>query len=179
MEKPLSLVEILSLHPTDKNTTHSYGETLEKLFAPYRDTAEYVLEIGVDRGASLRAFRQYFKNAVIVGMDNRPEAVFAEDRIFCYQGDQNLQKDLTSLCNALSISYDVIIDDGNHQPVSQVMGIFNLWPHLKPGGLYVVEDVQEEKFFKRFSLFPDAELYDLRSVKGRSDDMLVTIRKRA
>jgi len=172
-----TLVEILSRYPTDKNNAHSYGDTLEALLKPYRDTAQYVFEIGVEKGASLRAFREYFKHAVVIGMDNRAETVFSEPRIYTYQGDQNLAKDLTSLCNALSIQYDIIIDDGNHQPVSQVMGVFHLWPHLKSGGLYIVEDIQDEKTFNRFSVFPNAELIDLRGVKGRSDDLLVVLRK--
>ncbi|MGH7175060.1 MAG: hypothetical protein ACREGR_01725, partial [Minisyncoccia bacterium] len=85
---------------------------------------------------------------------------------------------LTSLCNALNVQYDVVIDDGNHQIVSQVMSLFYLWPHIKKGGVYVVEDVQDEKLLERFKLFPNAEIHDLRGVKGRGDDLIAVIYKK-
>jgi len=54
---------------TDKNTTHSYTETYERIFAPLREKATNVLEIGIYSGAFLEILAEYFENANIYGMD--------------------------------------------------------------------------------------------------------------
>ena len=38
--------------------------------------------------------------------------------------------------------FDVIIDDGSHVPSHQKLTFQTLWPHLRPGGLYAVEDIE-------------------------------------
>jgi hypothetical protein len=38
--------------------------------------------------------------------------------------------------------YDVIVDDGGHNPTMQLQTLAGLWPALKSGGVYIVEDVQ-------------------------------------
>eukprot|EP00966_Prymnesium_polylepis_P212279 4917263-Prymnesium_polylepis.1 len=44
--------------------------------------------------------------------------------------------------NASGGAFDAIIDDGSHVN-SDIMGTFTvLWPHLRPGGLYFLEDLQ-------------------------------------
>jgi hypothetical protein len=44
-----------SVGGTDKNTTHSYLGTYEKLFSPRREDSIRILEIGIWSGASLLA----------------------------------------------------------------------------------------------------------------------------
>ncbi len=39
------------------------------------------------------------------------------------------------------VEFDVIIDDGSHRPDHQQITLAALFPHLKPGGLYFVEDL--------------------------------------
>jgi len=38
--------------------------------------------------------------------------------------------------------WDIIIDDASHYPPHQIISFQNLWPKLRPGGLYVVEDIE-------------------------------------
>jgi len=38
--------------------------------------------------------------------------------------------------------YDIIVDDGGHRMWQQVNSFLALWPHVKPGGIYVIEDLQ-------------------------------------
>jgi hypothetical protein len=74
-----TLSEIAKVHPTDKDFTHNYYSTVyEKFFAPMRETARKVLEIGIGgfwgevnwvHGNSLKVFRDYFENANILGLD--------------------------------------------------------------------------------------------------------------
>ena len=37
--------------------------------------------------------------------------------------------------------FDVIIDDGSHRPMHQQISLVSLYPHLKPGGQYIIEDL--------------------------------------
>jgi cephalosporin hydroxylase len=162
---------------TDKNTTHSYGPVYEKLLAPYREAASYVLELGIEGGGSLRTWRDYFSKATIVGMDIRQECMFSESRILTYQGSQDDENALTSVAKSLNINYDIIIDDANHHLNSQIMSMFHLWPYLKSGGLYVIEDLQDPKHIDKFNIFANCNVYDLREVKGRYDDIMIVLSK--
>ncbi len=38
--------------------------------------------------------------------------------------------------------FNIIIDDGGHNPTAQMASLRGLWPALKSGGMYVVKDVQ-------------------------------------
>merc|ERR1712139_26848 len=42
-------------------------------------------------------------------------------------------------------AWDLIVDDGVHTPHDQLATLANLFRYLAPGGLYVVEDVNEGK----------------------------------
>lgn len=37
--------------------------------------------------------------------------------------------------------FDIIIDDGSHVGRMQLEAFESLWPHLAPGGVYIVEDL--------------------------------------
>lgn len=172
-----SLCDILSKHGCDKNDRHSYGPVYEELFAPIRANAEWVMEIGTGEGGSLRAWRDYFVQAEIVGLDIEAKFAFREPRIRAMQYDQSRHDELTLFTRNNLIQWDVVIDDGSHDLVHQVMGCFWLWPYLKPGGLYVIEDVQYPDMIPCFASLAHSHVYDLRSVKGRYDDVLVVMRK--
>ncbi len=58
-----------------------------------------------------------------------------------YQGDQSSTADLSRLCAAEG-PFDIVIDDGSHQSRHQLISFLHLFPYLKDGGLYVIEDVQ-------------------------------------
>ena len=187
----MQLTEILKeykLEPhTDKNTTHCYvDEFYETAFAPYKDKTLSLLEIGISCGASLVLWREYFKNAkFIAGIDNRPETTFGQFRdidgiSYFYEDayDPEIKKKLPKL--------NIIIDDGSHHIEDQLKAIDIYYPLLIKGGIYVVEDIQQQ-------LYPDAreqfiakveslthksyEWLDLRHIKERPDDTLLVIRK--
>jgi trans-aconitate methyltransferase len=105
-----------------------------------------LLEIGVggysdphSGGASLRMWRTYFPRAQVVGIDIEPK-VIREPRIRFLQCDQSSVNDLQRVA-ALG-PFDVIIDDGSHQQAHILLSFEVLYSALKPGGLYVIEDLQ-------------------------------------
>ena len=38
--------------------------------------------------------------------------------------------------------FDVIVDDGGHTMKQQLTSLMHLWPTVRPGGIYVIEDLQ-------------------------------------
>jgi len=111
-------------------------------FEPMRDKVQKVLEIGIWRGGSALALREYFPNAVIVGADielDRDLRRANYDRLTLVQVDQGRPEDLKRLGDLGP--YDFIIEDGSHSFSHQVLAMETLPQYLKPGGVLFIEDV--------------------------------------
>nr|WP_234892762.1 class I SAM-dependent methyltransferase [Sinorhizobium meliloti] len=82
----------------------------------------------------------YFEEAQIVGVDIDPSADLEYgDRITAVIGDQTRRSVLDKALKLLP-SVDIIIDDGAHINNLTVATFEYLWPRLRPGGIYVIED---------------------------------------
>jgi len=92
-------------------------------------------------GASLRAWRDYFKNSNIIGVDIQPDTIFTDERIKTYICDSTDKNSVENLIKNLNIKFDIIIDDGYHHDIAQLNTLKNFLPHLKDGGLYIIEDI--------------------------------------
>lgn len=166
---------------TDKGTIHSYLDFYDQLLQTYRDR-EFVniLEVGVRDGSSLRAWRSWFSHhATIYGFDNWSEGMqYAEqndDRFYVGKADSCKPDTVIQLLQGLGIygqRFDVIIDDGDHHPFAQAATFGILWPYLKCGGLYIVEDVRGIEYARDFKYLFGGEIEDRREIKGRHDDIL-------
>ena len=121
--------------------TH-YFWVYEKHFAHLRDKEFKMLEIGVLNGGSLEMWRNYFPKAKIVGIDINPDCRNHEQtdkNIFVRIGDQSNEKFLQDLIDEFG-EFDLILDDGSHH-VDHVNKTFQyLYPKLKDGGIYFIED---------------------------------------
>jgi len=156
-----SISTLLDQQGSDK--ARWYGSLYDILLEPIRHTVRYVVEIGIGTmipdgpssmvdwagpnyrpGGSLRAWRDYFPHAEIHGIDPAPDTdVIGEPRIFTHRFDS---RDLACAAD-LFVRHDhfvpdLIIDDGLHTPQAQIATMENFLPRLKPGGLYVLEDVE-------------------------------------
>ena len=179
-----TLEEIMAMWPnSDKNSLHSYGPIYERLFAPYRDTALDVGEVGVRDGSSLRGWAEYFTRADVWGFDNGSEAglpVFTEEeqrRITMIVADTTKPSDFLKALPRRHLMFDVIIDDGLHHPYGQVATWAMLSPFLRSGGLYLIEDIEDISFAQTMQRLFGGKVYDLREVKGRHDDIVLAWEK--
>jgi len=102
-----------------------------------------LLEIGIGvSGESLRMWRDYFPNGAIYGVDIRKYEKVDDERIKTFIADQGSRNDLLNLINEIGdIKFDAIIDDGSHRPDHQQQSIGYLFPLLRSGGIYVIEDL--------------------------------------
>jgi hypothetical protein len=136
------------LFGTDKWGSHWYTQHYQRYFAPIKNKALNVLEIGVggydltDKGgASLRMWKAYFRSSRIVAIDLHDKSRHSEHRIDIRQCDQTDSEALLRLSKEYG-GFDIIIDDGSHLN-EHVIGTFNLlFPLLRQNGIYAVEDTQ-------------------------------------
>ena len=133
----------------DKNNANGYGFFYDLFFAKYKESAEYICDIGIDSGSSLLANRDYFSNAIIHGLDKFNKDHYVSNRIEIHQVDQSNLIELVAFSNNMkdrNIMFDIIVDDGSHDVSHQQLTFGILFERLKPGGLYVLEDMGSSFF---------------------------------
>ena len=153
------LGDIVEHYGSDK-VASGYIHTYEKIFSPIRENVNSILEIGIGTldyslpstfggnirlnphykpGGSLRTWRDYFTKAKVYGIDIADDCMFTEERIKTFKFDSSdSEKCKYELKN---LEFDIIIDDGNHDPSYQIKTLKNLFPLLKSNGIYVIEDI--------------------------------------
>ncbi|HUY36321.1 MAG TPA: class I SAM-dependent methyltransferase [Pirellulales bacterium] len=138
-----TLREIGTSCPTDKVTGHGYDVAYERHFSHLRSSPLRILEIGVGGGGSLRMWEQYFPYAHLVGVDIDPDcARQAGPRAHIFIGDQADRGFLELLSHQAGAPFDIIIDDGGHGMEQQIASFRTLFKALRPGGTYVIEDLE-------------------------------------
>lgn len=136
------LAAIGARHNTDK-LPHGYLRHYAARFGHLRHQPITLLEIGTWQGAGVKTFREFFDHpgSKIVGLDHAPEWLPGlEDRIVVEIGKQEdlaFQDDFGKRHGP----FDIVIDDGGHKPGQHLASLQALWPYVKPGGWYVVEDM--------------------------------------
>ena len=136
------------LYNTDKWGSHWYAQHYQFLFSKYRHKKINILEIGIggyddpeDGGGSLRMWKAYFPKAQIYGIDIYDKSPHNENRIQTFKGSQIDENFLTEVVNSIG-QIDIIIDDGSHINDHVIKTFCLLFPSLKDGGIYVIEDTQ-------------------------------------
>lgn len=179
-----SLDKIVDSRNTDKNTSHSYLETYESLFKGKQITCKNILEIGVQRGGSMKLWNDYFVNANIYGMDidDSPHFLSEYKRINFLKINAYSQEGINYYLSK-NIKFDVIIDDGPHSLESMVYFVQHYSQLLTSNGILIVEDIPDINWCNTLidnideSLRKFIEIHDLRQIKGRWDDILLVINK--
>lgn len=192
------LCELIDNSRTDKNTTHSYIDLYQTLLVGKKETAVNVLEIGigdnprhptVDNGGSIKLWHDFFPNATVYALDiKKPEEVWDEiknvERIILHI-DADAYDEIKFKTDFLdkNIKFDFMLDDGPHTLESMIQFI-NLYSQvMTDDGILIVEDVQSWDWIEELKkatpehLKEYIETYDLRSIKGRYDDIVFVINK--
>lgn len=132
---------------SDKNTLHKYTQHYQLHFHPFRKKEFNLLEIGIggygnpwDGGHSLRMWKSYFPRAHIYGLDIIDKSVHDEFRIKTIKGSQ-IDGKLIAKVSQEAGGFDVIIDDGSHFNDHVITSFKLLFPYLKLGGIYAIEDL--------------------------------------
>jgi hypothetical protein len=138
---------LAALAGTDKYGEHFYTPVYEEMARPHRRKPVTLLEVGVGGysgwvgGESLHMWAAYFPKGKIYGIDVVDKTVLSRGRIKVFQCSQVDRERLTALAREIG-PFDFVIDDGSHLNAHQVETFGILWPFVRDGGTYVVEDVQ-------------------------------------
>ncbi len=161
----------------DKGTVHSYLETYERILAPYREHGS-LLEIGLANGKSMDMWCEYFgPEASLTGIDISIafDSSRFDSRVKIIEADATKPSVLDFVRGGM---FDVIADDGSHWQADQEATFRLLSPLMRKGGIYVIEDILNLEISgpALSALHPNCEIVDLRSKKGRFDDVLLIYR---
>jgi SAM-dependent methyltransferase len=141
--RELALRQSVGDNPHTKLVIPGIYELYDDYFSALRSSAIVLLELGVAQGESLKAFAGYFEHGTIVGLDIEDRGLdFSSHPNVRYAiGDQRDAARLAEVCAAYAPQgLDIIIDDASHVGVWSLTSYRALFPFLKPGGLYIIED---------------------------------------
>ncbi len=119
-----------------------YFDIYDRHFSPYRGKEVNLVEFGVSHGGSLQLWRNYFgRRARITGVDMNPRcAALAATRIDVIIGDQENREFLNEVADKVG-EIDIVIDDGGHTMGQQIATFEELWPRVRNGGIFLIEDL--------------------------------------
>ena len=159
---------------TDKNRCrkwgHCYGKAYDHIFKSFDRKAKLdIVEVGTEWGASLLAWRMFFPNANITGIDivdmvkdKLPDVEYIISDVKDFKPEKE---------------FDIVIDDGSHKLSDVLHTVWHL--RLKVGGVMIIEDCQApdhwyEKIRKNTTY--SIETIDLRHIYKQHDDFLIVLR---
>jgi SAM-dependent methyltransferase len=111
----------------------------DRIFSEIPTDAPVIVELGVHSGGSLRLWRDTFPGATIIGFDAQAPARGLPSKCTLVQGSQGERADLERIL-AHADTIDIVIDDCSHLAEPTRLAFDTLFPHVRPGGFYVVED---------------------------------------
>lgn len=178
MTRP-NLSDLAARYGSDKGlATHRYTRLYDMLFQPYRDQEITFLEMGLQIGGpehrnpadrettdapSARMWLDYFTKARVIGLDVSDFSWLAHPRFTFVRCDMDDRAALARAAEEAAPAYDIIIDDASHASAHQQDAFLAFFPRLRPGGLYIIEDLQWQPgvYERRRPGFPKtAELLD-------------------
>lgn len=139
---------IATRYGTDKGPLgHNYTCVYSLFFSPLKNNPIALLEIGFYQGASIALWDAYFihPQTRIYAIDfddtyfNR--IVSCSNRCSVHRIDQENPVQLHMFIDTMCNAFDVIIDDGGHSMRQQITSFTVLFPYVKPGGIYIIEDL--------------------------------------
>lgn len=137
-----SLETISSRYESDKGAIyHNYLEIYENYFSKYRNALTNFLEIGLWKGESIKMWREYFNTGNLVGIDIIDLTHIKLPNTQIHICDQSDRHQLENMISNTFDEYDIIIDDGGHMMHQQQITLAILFKYLKPGGIFVIEDL--------------------------------------
>lgn len=133
---------------TDKSSKiHNYTELYAFYLDQLRSQPVRVLELGwgghedPDKGgASAQMWRDYFPNGTVVCIDLEEKTITdAHKGLHFRRGSQADPEFINQIAEEFG-PFDLIVDDASHLSSLTIKSWQLLYPHLKSGGIYVVED---------------------------------------
>jgi hypothetical protein len=159
---PTKMCRVMTRHGSDKGRGwHNYTTIYSVLLRNLNSQPLVIFELGLGTnnpellstmgvtgkpGASLRGWRELFPRSLVYGADIDRSILFEEERIktyYCDQLDGAAVRDLWTR-PGLDGGADILVEDGLHTFEANISFLNGALERLRPGGIYVVEDIRGE-----------------------------------
>jgi hypothetical protein len=150
-----------------------YFDAYHRHFAKFIGKKVNVLEIGVYSGGSLDMWRHYFGSGChVYGVDIEEACkCYEDDSTTIFIGDQG-ERDFWRTFKEKAPEIDILIDDGGHRMEQQIVTLEEMLPHLRPGGVFLCEDVTGEH--DGFSGYMQGIVANLNAFRGSGSEVSTT-----
>ena len=205
--RPTHLCSLMTKYGSDKATKHNYSKLYHLLFDDLRDRVATVFELGIGSvnpkqpsnmgrsgspGGSLRVWRDYFINALILAADIDIKTLFHEPPIHAFYCDQTSPRSVQALWTEIIdfyggiVALDIMIEDGLHTFEANTCFFENSFYMVAPGGYYI-EDLTsqtanklrekiETDYRQRFPQF-EFHVFDLPGTRAKDNRLFVAKHK--
>ena len=170
-----NLTDLADRYGSDKGSAkHRYSELYHMLFHPYRNRAIRFLEMGLQIGGpehgqsadrpttdlpSVRMWLEFFPKARVHGLDVSDFSWFTADRFTFHRCDMDARENIARAAAAMP-DFDIIVDDASHASHHQQNAFLELFPKLRRGGLYIIEDLRwQPEAYERPGITRSADLF--------------------
>ena len=171
----MNLTDLADKFGSDKGSKkHRYTELYHMLFQPFIDRPITFLEMGLLIGGpehgiaadretkdlpSIRMWLEYFSKARIFGLDISDFSWFTHPRFSFVKCDMDARKNIATATERLP-DLDIIVDDASHASHHQQNAFLTLFPKLRSGGLYIIEDLRwQPKTYEQRGVTKTAALF--------------------
>ena len=171
----VNLTQLADKYGSDKGSTkHRYTELYHMLFEPLRERKMNFLEMGLFIGGpehgvdkdrvttdlpSIKMWLEYFPKSHIHGLDISDFSWYKDDRFTFVRCDMDTRDNIEMATGDLP-EMDIILDDASHASHHQQNAFLELFPKLKSGGLYIIEDLRwQPSMMEKEGITKTAELF--------------------
>ena len=154
---------------TDKNSLkHNYLSKYEMFLKPFKEKKICLLELGVFNGESLKMWKEYFDHSEVVGVDIADECKqYKGEGVVIEIQDMSVEENIDVI--GKKYSPDIIVEDASHLWSHQIKSLVTLLPHMKNGGVYIMEDIGTSFGKYKKSFYADALVSGYEFVRALSD----------
>jgi len=194
------LKRLMDSYGSDKggrNNHHNFAQYYSKIFNSKKDQIKNFLEIGLGTNnldvasnmgidgkplGSLKAWRDYFKNANIYGADIDKNILKNEERIKTFYVDQTNPSSIDKMFKNIGVSkFDIILEDGLHEYNANICFFENSIKYLASNGIYIIEDIYHKDQIKFINYFEkksyNFSIIDIFHERNIANNCLVVIEK--
>jgi SAM-dependent methyltransferase len=146
-----------------------YFDIYERHFSRFVGREVHLLEVGIYSGGSLEMWRSYLgPKCQVYGVDIEPACrAYEKENVRVFIGDQEDRSFWKTVKDKVPI-VDIVIDDGGHLPEQQIVTLEELLPHLRPGGVFLCEDIHGDG--NEFAAYVRAVADQLNTIRWDSPD---------
>jgi SAM-dependent methyltransferase len=120
------------------------------LFSQIKNKKVNFAEIGIEKNASIKMWREYFSLASIYAFEYDDLKIAAAKKnnlrkTFYFKINVKDEKSINQSFYKTRSKFDIIIDDSTHNFNDQIRVIKNCYKFLNPGGILIIEDIFKYK----------------------------------